>query len=158
GPREPRHVPAGPGEARDKAALHRVPHAPHNDRNRLGGVLGGLHAFRPLTDNDVHRETDQLGSERGEVLELPLGKAVLDGEVVPAHPAALTPCVAEGFQRARQVGVSAGAVRKPIRGRCPDGWAEEGYGAAQRLRARTTSSPTGLQRRGRASRWPPAYL
>jgi hypothetical protein len=74
-----------------------VPNIPHDDRNRLRGVLSSPHAFRPLGDEDIHMETDQFGSERGEALESPLGKAVLDGEIVPLRPAAPAQRVAEGL-------------------------------------------------------------
>ena len=82
-------------------------------------MLSGLHAFRPLSDEDVHGETDQLGSERGEALESPLGKAGLDGEVVPLHPATLAQRMAEGLQPPRQLGGESRPAEKADPGEGP---------------------------------------
>jgi hypothetical protein len=64
-------------------------------------VLGCLHGFRPFGDDNVHVETDQLCNKRGEAFDSTLGKAVLNGEVLPLHPAALAQLVAEDLQPTR---------------------------------------------------------
>ena len=55
-------------------------------------MLGGKGCWGPLRHDDLHLETDQLGREVGEPLELPCRPAVLQNEVLAfdiaerAHP------------------------------------------------------------------------
>ena len=56
----------------------------------------------------IHRETDQLGRERGEPLSLPSAHAVLHGEVLALHIAQLAQTLPQGLQASWEPPASAG--------------------------------------------------
>ena len=85
-------VAPGPGEAGDEADPHRIAHAGHDNGDRRGRVPGGQRRGRNRRQQDVHRETDQLGRESREPFVLSFRRAVLHDEVLAfdiaerAHP------------------------------------------------------------------------
>src|SRR5262249_48795964 len=73
----PRMCPTG-----DEAPADRIGFAEKNDGNRAGRRFGCGRWPGPTSHDDVHRETSQLGREVGEAIELAIGGAVLESEVL----------------------------------------------------------------------------
>jgi hypothetical protein len=69
---------------------HRIPSERHDDRDRAGGLLRGTDRGASDGQDDIHLESDQLGREVGQSLDLSLGIALLDDEVLPLDVAQLT--------------------------------------------------------------------
>ena len=74
---------------------HRIHISRHDDRNRAGGLLRGTDRGGSPADNHVHLEPDQFRREVGESLDLSLGKALLDDEVLPLDVAQRTETLPE---------------------------------------------------------------
>src|SRR5262249_4809746 len=75
----------------------------HDDRNRAGGLLSGTGRGASCGDHDMDMQSDQLGREVGQSLDLSLSIARLDDEVLPLDVAQLTETLPEpvevGFGR-----------------------------------------------------------
>src|SRR2546427_9708152 len=82
-------MPARPGKAFNQACLDGVgPATCHDDRNRLGRILGCPALRIPSRyDDDIYLEPYQLGRKLRSPIELSVGIAILDGNVLPFYVA-----------------------------------------------------------------------
>ena len=94
----PCDVPARPREARDEPGANGIANTNHDDMDRLGGNLGCRHSLRPRRYDDVHLESDQLGRKVGQPVEPTLRKSIVDDDVLPFNPPALSQSLPEGLQ------------------------------------------------------------
>ena len=62
---------------------HGVDGCRHDDRNRLGRVLGGERGGRRDRDDEIDLELEQLGGERRESLRVAFRKPMLEDKVPP---------------------------------------------------------------------------
>ena len=87
---QPREVAAWPRQARHYPPSHGVDRRRHDDRNRLGRVLGGERCRRGGHENAIDPEPDQLGGEFREALGFAFREPALEDEVppfaIPAFP------------------------------------------------------------------------
>jgi hypothetical protein len=87
-------------KAGDESAPYGIINERHDDRDRPGGLLGGLGRCPTHRDDDVHLQTDQVGREGGVAIILALGPSGLDGDVLTVHIAQLAQALAEGLEPA----------------------------------------------------------
>ena len=77
-------------QASDEPGPDRIGNKHHDDGNRFGGLLGGECVLRPRRNDDVHRETDELGRKIEESLWFPLCPSVLKNYIL-SHDVAVIP-------------------------------------------------------------------
>src|SRR5262249_26483353 len=89
-------VAAGTGKAFNQACFDRVvSNARHDDRNRLGRILGRSGQYDPSCyHDDIDVETHQLGSKLGSPIGLPLRIPVIDGDVLSFYITQVAKCQA----------------------------------------------------------------
>ncbi len=75
------HVAAGPVEAADQPVHDRIAASPEYDRHRRGGGLGRERRI-DIRDNDRHRQADQLGDQTRQAVQLIVGVAVFNRDVL----------------------------------------------------------------------------
>src|SRR5215467_15596004 len=89
-----RHVGARSRKTCDEPRPHRIANADDNDRDRPGRVLGCQRCLRYHRNNNVNIELDQLRRKLRESIKPPVGKSVIDDDVLSldvAKLAQLTP-------------------------------------------------------------------
>src|SRR5262249_58079647 len=75
-----------------------VSSARHDDRNRLGRILGRSGQYDPSCyHDDIDVETHQPGSKLGSPIGLPLRIPVIDGDVLSFYIAQVAKCQANPF-------------------------------------------------------------
>jgi len=94
----PGDVAAGSAQAVDQPGLDRIAREDHDDRDGLRRGLRGQRGRARGRDDHVHLEPDQIGGEGGQPLDVALGPAVLDLQVLPIDPAELAQAAQEGSQ------------------------------------------------------------
>ena len=89
-------VAAGPVEAGDKAEFDRIAAGGEHHRNGSGGVLGRHRGGGAAGGGDQrHLAADQLGGEVRQPLVVPVGPAIVDGDVVAVDETGL----AQAFEK-----------------------------------------------------------
>src|SRR5438552_4529857 len=105
---ETRDVAAWPLQTRDQARLNGIDHYRHDDGNRGSRTLRSPNHHRTDSDDDVHPETNQFGSQGGELFDPPLRPSRLDDDVPAVYIAelakALTKCLQREIRRRRRRG------------------------------------------------------
>jgi hypothetical protein len=103
----PCDVPARPREARDEPGANGIANTNHDDRDRLGGILGCRHSLRPRRYDDVHLEPDQLGRKIRQPVEPTLSESIVDDNILALNPPELAQPLPE-----RRGGLSEGDVTR----------------------------------------------
>jgi len=94
---QPRDVAARARKAGDKPAPNRIGGSSEDDGDRPGRVLGCERRRRALANEDVNLEANQLSRQGGKPFELPLGRSVLDEDVLVLDVIEITEPLAEGL-------------------------------------------------------------
>src|SRR5207248_4926136 len=82
-------VAAGPGETLDETGRDWIAASYEDDRNSVSRSLCRTRRHVATTrDDDGHLVADKIGRERWQLIELPLGEAILDGHIAAFHVAA----------------------------------------------------------------------
>src|SRR5262245_13460132 len=82
---KPRDISTRPGQAINQPSGNRIRNVNKNNRNSLGGVLGGDCSGRVRCDDQVNFKTDQLIGQGWQSVELALGISVLEKNVPPLN-------------------------------------------------------------------------
>jgi hypothetical protein len=99
-------VAAGPCQAGDEPARHRIGHDRHDNRDGVGRLLRGTNG-RAMGHQHIHLALDEGRREGRETLSASVRIPPLDGEVLALHPAMLSQPLLErlgGGLRLRRVG------------------------------------------------------
>jgi hypothetical protein len=108
--RQPGHVAAGPGQAVDKAAAHRIGGDGEYDGNRRCRPFDGLNGAAD-GDDDVDLERDELGREVVEAFSFSLGPPMQDGNGAAVDPAQLLQALLERGDHRRPGGLAGRAEK-----------------------------------------------
>src|SRR5262249_29938443 len=105
-------VAGGTGEAGEGIARDGINDRRHDDGNRGGRSLCGLARWRTIRHDDVYLETDQVGSEAGETVVVPLRPSGLDLDILIFHIAELVQAFPQCLEQDGQVAGFAIRVRR----------------------------------------------
>ena len=95
-------LPPGPRQAGDEAGLDRIGgEAPHDDRDRAGGLPGREARRRAGRQDELHLQSDQFGRERGQPIVAVLREAVLDDDVLALDVAVLAQSLEKALDQER---------------------------------------------------------
>jgi hypothetical protein len=89
------YVASRPRETRHEAGGHRVRGHHHDDGDRHGRLPRRVDGWVGERDDDVDLETHELGRETGQPIQLLLGGAHLERDVLPIHPTQLAKSLPE---------------------------------------------------------------
>src|SRR6266851_748213 len=95
---QPRDVPPRLRQAGDDPLTNRIVNKRKDDGDRPGGVLYRPDRLHAVGQDDIHLEADELCRQRGKSLNLPVRKAVLQGDTLALHIAEVAEPLAEGFE------------------------------------------------------------
>src|SRR5215831_3449694 len=110
----PGDVSAWTRETRNEPEPDRIRKTDADDGNRRRGALGRQGPRRRGCHNDIHRESDQLGRERGEPVKLALRRSKLDDDVLTFHPAEIAEPLPERLGIRRVPGARGSEITKPV--------------------------------------------
>src|SRR5262245_7326866 len=108
-------VRARPSQTGDELERNRVEVDAHDDDwDRCRRFLGGTRREISGCKDDIHLETDQLGREVREPIDLSLGVPELDGEVLAVDVAQLAQPLLKGLEKCRSTRVRTRQVSDPV--------------------------------------------
>src|SRR5260370_15779252 len=82
-------------KARDQSSPHWISRDRNNNRGRTGRSFGSLGGQRVHRDADIYIETDELGSERRETVNLAFRVSVLDTDALSFDPSEVSETFSE---------------------------------------------------------------
>src|SRR5215831_17618872 len=112
--RHPGDVSAWTRETPNEPEPDRIRKTYSDNGNRRRGALGRQGPRRRGRHNDIYLESDELGRERGEPVELPLRNSKLDDDVLTFHPAKIAEPLPERLCIRRVQGARGSEITKPV--------------------------------------------
>ena len=81
----------------DQSGPYRVRRNGNNNWNHISCLFSGLGRRRVHRDDDIHIESNKLGSERNETIKLTASVSVLDADALSFDPSKVSETLAEGI-------------------------------------------------------------
>jgi len=102
--RQPGDVPTRPRETGHEPVSDRIANDRHDDGDRGGRLLYSTGRWRIRREDEVDLETGQFGRQTWEPLDLPIGRSVLNEDVLTLHIAAFAQALPESVERHPRLG------------------------------------------------------